>query len=313
VTWTAIRRAAPAMALTTLVLLPFLGKAFTIDDTLFLCQAEHVLVDPLHPTAFEMIWSEAPVPLRVSSIMPSGRIMAYLLLPSVCLDGAEWAAHLVQLILLLAGITATVLLGLRLGLTPRQAGIAAWLLSATPVALAMAGTAMPDIPAMALGVIGLERLLAWKMEQRWHQGVLAAVALALAALSRSHLALLLGLGAFLLVGGFPDRRSPALHRWRALAPLGLAALITAVALAVTRDPQPQAGGIASSALLFSALANFPPNFVSFLVHWVLVIPLGLPWLLIRRRDVLRSPVLYLAAVGSAAVVLPRSGGAAAFC
>ncbi|MGB9005083.1 MAG: hypothetical protein WCB96_05090, partial [Candidatus Aminicenantales bacterium] len=68
-TWPAIRRAAPAMALATLVLLPFLGKAFTIDDTLFMRQAEHVLVDPLHPTAFEIVWSEAPVPRRVSSIM----------------------------------------------------------------------------------------------------------------------------------------------------------------------------------------------------------------------------------------------------
>jgi hypothetical protein len=33
-------------------LIPFLNKAFTIDDTMFLLQAKHLLSDPLHPTAF---------------------------------------------------------------------------------------------------------------------------------------------------------------------------------------------------------------------------------------------------------------------
>jgi hypothetical protein len=45
--------AALGMLVTALVLLPFLGKAFTIDDTFFMREAQQALRDPLHPTAFD--------------------------------------------------------------------------------------------------------------------------------------------------------------------------------------------------------------------------------------------------------------------
>jgi hypothetical protein len=43
-----------------LALAPFLGKAFTIDDTLFLRVAEHALEQPLSPMAFTYTWAETP-------------------------------------------------------------------------------------------------------------------------------------------------------------------------------------------------------------------------------------------------------------
>ena len=46
----------PAVALCVGALLPFMNKAFTNDDVTFLLQARHVLGDPLHPTAFEMVF-----------------------------------------------------------------------------------------------------------------------------------------------------------------------------------------------------------------------------------------------------------------
>ena len=46
--------AVPAIVVAGLILLPFLNKAFNIDDLTFLLQAEHILKDPWHPTAFEM-------------------------------------------------------------------------------------------------------------------------------------------------------------------------------------------------------------------------------------------------------------------
>ena len=64
--------ALPAILIAVAALAPFHDKAFTIDDTLFLRQVEHVLSDPLHPTAFEMVWSEFPWPTRMSAIIPSG-------------------------------------------------------------------------------------------------------------------------------------------------------------------------------------------------------------------------------------------------
>lgn len=107
----------PAILLASLILLPFLGKAHTIDDVTFLLQAEHVLQDPLHPTAFEMLSDGNRV--RLSSLMVSGPAMAYLLVPSVLLGGAEWAAHLVQFLLVIAAILATVSLAMQLGIDRR--------------------------------------------------------------------------------------------------------------------------------------------------------------------------------------------------
>ena len=55
---TVLRCGAPALLLAVAVLLPYLSKAFTIDDPLFLRSAEQVLRDPLHPTAFSIVWDE---------------------------------------------------------------------------------------------------------------------------------------------------------------------------------------------------------------------------------------------------------------
>src|SRR5437899_11628328 len=100
-------------------------------------------------TAYEMVWSESPAPMRMSAIMPSGPAMAYLLVPCVAAGGAEWIAHVVVILLFGLAIVATAALALRLGLDPAGARAASLLLAATPAAVGMAGTAMPDVPAMA--------------------------------------------------------------------------------------------------------------------------------------------------------------------
>ena len=66
----------PAAAVALAVLLPFLGKAFTIDDVTFLLQAKHILRDPLHPTAMDMVFHG--VRLRLSHELVTGPVMAYL-------------------------------------------------------------------------------------------------------------------------------------------------------------------------------------------------------------------------------------------
>src|SRR5687768_1154321 len=52
----ALRAAAPAAFVAAFALFPFLRKAFSVEDVTFLFQATHVLVDPLHPTAFNMVF-----------------------------------------------------------------------------------------------------------------------------------------------------------------------------------------------------------------------------------------------------------------
>ena len=310
-----LRCAAPGMIVATAVLLPFLNKAFTIDDTLFLRQAEHLLTDPLHPTAFEMVWSEAPVPRRVSQFMPTGPIMAYLLLPAVVLDGAEWAAHAVQIAMMGMAVFATATLGRRMGLGNAQATMAGILLATTPAALAMAGTAMPDVPAMALGALGLERLYAWKQQRRWHQCLVAAAALALAPLARPHLVLMLFIGGLVMAGDARHWRQWSAVKWFRFLPIVLAPLITFVLMAMTRDPEGGTADVSRAAWQLSSINLWRINLIAFAIHWVLVLPRAIPWVLLRGGSLLTRPSLFaaLAALAAAtALAVSSSAGRSAF-
>jgi len=292
--------AAVALALPFAVLAPFHHKAFTIDDTLFMLQARHAIADPLHPTAFEVVWYD--VPARLSGIMPSGPVMSWLLVPAALAGGAEWIAHALVATTFAAAVLGTILLARRLGLDDGCAAAAGLLLAVTPAAIAMAGTAMPDVPAMAFGVCGLERLLAWKQHRRPHQAICAAMLLGLAPLARLHLLLLLAPGAILLLDSLPaqsSRRAILRPLW---VPVAAAPVVSAVIMLVTRDPG-GAGGLASSAGAFSSLQSLAPNLVAFGTHCVLVIPLAIPWMLIHPGTLRRRLRVYVVTAIGAAVVL----------
>lgn len=306
--------AAPALLIAGLALLPFFNKPFTIDDVTFLLQAQHMLKDPLHPTAFNMVFHGDPI--RLSSGLVSGPVMATLLLPTVMHGGAEWIAHLTQLAMLILGILATAALTLRLGLGRVQAGVATLLVCCSPAVLGMASTSMPDVPAMAFGTLGIERLLSWRQSRGTAAGVAsglgAALALALAVLSRPHLLLLLGVGALLLIDD--ARWSAGWRRWPAtlfsgaIVPLGLALLLLLGFNFVTRDPV--AGHhVAGTTLSRMHLDRVPFNLVSFISQWVVMFPLAIPWIVIHRKRFFRQRrnrvVLLLAAALS--VVLTPGG------
>jgi hypothetical protein len=261
------------MLLAVLVFAWFRDKAYTIDDTLFLRQAEQLTRDPLHPTAFDLSWLDAPA--RMSSIMPSGPVMAYLLLPSVLGGAREPWAHLVVCAMMLLAIFCTVRLALRLEFPVEDAALAGLVLASTPSVLAMSTTVMPDVPAMALGVLGVERLDAFLRERRWHQGVAAALGLALAALTRSHLLVLVGAAALLVW-----RREEKPRPWW---PLGAALLLFWLGMRVTRDPSPGGLDIAGAAQRFMTWRKLDCNLLGFACDCVLVMPLGLGWLALRGR------------------------------
>jgi hypothetical protein len=285
--WTRVLSlAAPGALLAAILLLPFAGKAFTIDDTVFMRQAEWVLSDPLHPSALTMVWSEIPRPLRLSQVMPTGPLMAWLLAPAAAAGGSEIVAHLIQILLLVVAVVEVAALALRLGFDDDVARLASLLLASTPAVLGMAGTAMPDVAAMTFALVGIERLCAWSDEGRVAQGVAAALALGLAPLARSHVALLLGLAPFLLERPW---RGSAWKRWW---PVVAAPLVTALLVVVTRDPQGGSADIAAAAGRFSSLANVRSNAAAFGVHWVLLFPLGIAWTVARGRPFWLSPFPY---------------------
>jgi len=290
----ALRAALPAIALALFALAPFLTKAFTIDDTLFLLQARHLLVDPLHPTAFDGVFSMASE--RMSNVTASGPAMPYLLVPCLALGGAEWAAHLVQIFLLALGLVATAALSLRFGLRFETSRAATLLVATCPAVLGMAGTAMPDVPAMAFGVLGVERAVAWARDKRAHQAVTASFALALAALCRSHLVLLLGVAALACVGEFLRPNAWARLRWMDWFPLLACPVLIASALVLTSDPKSAATAIVGASHRFVHLDAVPGNFIAYLAHWVVAIPLALPWAALHPRRIFVRPVLYAATV-----------------
>jgi hypothetical protein len=300
ITRTALWHAIPGVLVAVLVLVPFRDKAFTIDDHVFMFLAEHATVEPLRPTGFEMVWGDVPGRMHLAS----GPVMAWLLVPSVLAGGAEWVAHGVQLALLALAVFGTVALGLRLGLAAPWAMGAGFLLASTPAALAMAGTAMPDVPAMALGVIGIERLVAWRQERRAHQAVLAVLFLGLAPLARPHLVLLLGIGGLLLAA--PSASATPRFRLLDWLPLAAAPVLTAAIALAVRDPHPAAAGIvaATASVSSTAIARIAPNAIAFPIHWVLALPLAIPWILLRPRSVAARWPAFAVAAGGALLVLP---------
>jgi hypothetical protein len=299
--WPAI----PAMLLALVLVGPFHDKAFTIDDTLFLKQAAHAVVDPLHPSAFHMVWDEN-VPVRVSSM--SGPVMPWLLVPAVLTKHPESVAHATQLVLFLLALLATVSLALRFGLHPAWAMASGLLLAAAPAVLAMAGTAMPDVAAMALGILGLERLVAWRDAGRAHQGLSAAALLGLAPLARSHLVLLLGIGLLLVAGDFLVNRTAWRNAPRPVwLPLAAAPLLTAAVIIAIRDPSSGTAALVTAPSRLSSATHLIPNSVAFATHWVLALPLAIPWALLRPMPLLHRWWAIAGAMVVASLLLQLTG------
>ena len=169
------RLAAPAFLWIAVVCAVFSDKAFTIDDPFFLAQANQVLEEPLNPSGFDIVWG--PKLGRASEVSPTGPGMAYILAPTAALGGREWVAHLTVFAFLAAGAWVAVAMARRLGATPNEARLVSLALVSVPTVLAMAGTAMPDVPAMAVGLLGLERTLAFRDGRRTTQGIAVSFAL----------------------------------------------------------------------------------------------------------------------------------------
>ncbi|MEO8096340.1 MAG: hypothetical protein ABI811_01465 [Acidobacteriota bacterium] len=299
----AFRLAAPAMLIAFLLLAPFYDKAFTIDDPLFLNGARQILSNPLQPGSFDIVW-DRDVAIRMSAGSTiTGPIDAYLLVPSVLAGGSEPIAHLMVFLLLCGSAAATVSIALRLGYEGWRAACAAVLLVSTPAVLGMASNNMPDLPAMAFGVMAVERFFAWESDGRVGQAITAALLLAVAFLTRSHMVLLLGvLGLPPLLRAYYSKpgqgRSSAVRWW--WLPLASALIIALLFQIATRDTSQRAViGLEMLPALFD-WHWIPRNLIAFGVHWVLAFPLGIVWLALRWQA-LRW---YLAALLTAGWFLP---------
>jgi hypothetical protein len=291
--------ALPGILLAIACLIPFLNKAYTIDDPPFLLEARQILKTPLHPWSFPICWMGETCVAQAGDLGAGARegLMGYLLVPVILTGGVEWLAHLLQIVWCCVVVIEMVKLALRLGFPRVQAAFCGAFIVAIPPFLVMANTAMPDILALALGLTGIERLLAWKIDRRWHQAAISGLALGLAPYARPHLALFLPLGALLLFDGVKIRE--AVSQFRRQSALWTPILISVVVLtAVNIFFGQRNAGVGPRNVEFGL--NFGLNYILFnlfaYLHYLsFPIPFTAVWLIAnwRRARVLLVPLAIL--------------------
>jgi len=127
-------------------LLPFSGKAFNIDDTLFVYVARQITQHPLDPYGFKINWYRDAVPMAVETKNPP--LASYYLAAAASLVGwSERALHLAFLVPGLAVVLGTYRLAQRFTGSPFLAAIATLL---TPGFLVSANSVMCDVMMLAL-------------------------------------------------------------------------------------------------------------------------------------------------------------------
>lgn len=296
----------PALLLAGICLLPFLNKPFLIDDSWYLTMSRQILKHPAHPMDFLICWNDSGMSgeCREASDFASGNPLlgqigqGYALLPTVLGGAHEWIAHLTQLSLAWIALLAMTSLTLRLGWSRRCAIVASLLLVAIPPFLPMASTAMPDILATALAILAMERLAAWKSEGRWTQAAAAAITLGLAGFARSHLVLLLPLGAVFLLDSLDPQEILVQMRQKfwLWAPIFAGACIVAVIFLTLREHNPGSRFVPLIANGRSSVRNL----FTYLLFLAFPLPLAAVWL-VSRVGIGR---LMTAALTTAAALIP---------
>lgn len=305
--WAVLACAWPALLLAFACLLPFLNKAFLIDDPYFLAMAGQILKHPTHPMDFEVCWNIVDRCSRAYELTPGNVLMGYVLVPTVLAGSREWVAHATQLVFVCIAIVAMTSLVLRLGWSRRHAIAGALLLVAIPPFLPMASTAMPDVLAAATALVAIERLIAWRAERRWHQGLAAAIALGLAGIARAHLALMVPLGAFVLVESVRPRQILLQVRrgFRLWIPVLAGGAVLAAIILATRERNL---GL-DPPVLFSGKQNIPRNLLSYALYFSFPLPLVSVWIVsrwkIERERVVRA---LLTAIFVGAIAPSKVGG-----
>jgi hypothetical protein len=298
----------PGILLVLCCLVPFLNKAFTIDDPCFLLEARQILKTPLQPMSFPICWLASETCVRKAGSLGPGSaqaLMGYALVPAIVAGGAEWVAHTVQIALACIAVIEMVRLALWLGCGRILAGAAGLLLAAIPPFLPMASTAMPDVLGLALGLTGMERLFAWKSEHRRLQALIAGLMLGLAPWARPHWVMLLPLASIWLFDEF--RFSSMLNQFRRQtylwAPIFLAVCILLVVNLATwqRGPsldarQTQAQG-----------EHISRNLFTYFLYLAVPIPIAAVWLVAHWRKI---PFLLFPAVAFAGLTARTAGGLA---
>jgi hypothetical protein len=150
-TWTPRRSRALLATLTVLCLLPFVGKAYHVDDTLFVWVGQQVVRHPGDPYGFPVVWYSTEMPM--AEVTKNPPLTCYFIaLAGACFGWSEVALHLAFLVPAL--VTVLGIYELARGLTRRPLLAAAATLVA-PAFLVSATSVMSDVPMLACWVVAL--------------------------------------------------------------------------------------------------------------------------------------------------------------
>lgn len=155
-----LRDALLIAALVVVSLLPFIGKAFHIDDPVVLLVANQILSDPLDFYGLTVNWSGFTTPVWLANNNPP--LLSFYVAALAAVGGwGERALHVGMMAPAVVLAVGTYLLSRRLSASPRTAALAAWTM---PVVLVSSTTVMSDamllagwVVAVWLWVEGLER------------------------------------------------------------------------------------------------------------------------------------------------------------
>ncbi|MGA2714057.1 MAG: hypothetical protein ABSG41_13195 [Bryobacteraceae bacterium] len=298
----------PGILLVLCCLVPFLNKAFTIDDPCFLLEARQILKTPLQPMSFPICWTASETCVKNTGSFGIGSaqaLMGYALVPVILAGSAEWVAHAIQMILACIAVIEMVRLALWFGCSRILACAAGLLLAAIPPFLPTASTAMPDMLGLTLGLAGMERLFAWKSEHRRSQALIAGLMLGLAPWARPHWAMLLPLVSIWLFDefGFSSMVNQFRRHTYLWAPVLLAVCVLLTVNLITRPRGP----FLDAGHPLTEDAHPSRNLFAYLLYLAVPIPIAAVWLISHWRKI---PFLLFPAIAFAALTVSAAGGLA---
>lgn len=198
------------------LLLPFVGKAFHIDDPIFLWTAEQIAISPTDFFGFDVNWYGFIEPMHVVNKNPP-LVSYYLALVAALAGWSEVALHIGMLLPALALSLGMFRLAGRFCDEPFAAAIMAL---ATPVYLVSATSLMSDVPMLALWCWSLEIFLRGIETDRLRDFVTAGCLMGLCVLAKYFGLALIPL---VLVYGFARRRAPG--RWLTSVAIAIAIVV----------------------------------------------------------------------------------------
>jgi 4-amino-4-deoxy-L-arabinose transferase-like glycosyltransferase len=166
--------------LTGAFLLPFLNKAFSLDDPLFIWSADQIRAHPLDPYGLDVNWYGDVAPMHETTQNPPGAAYVIALASALC-GRSEPALHVVFCAIAFIAIAGTYRLAALL--SPRPL-LAAMMTLFAPAFLVLAGTIMSDVLMLALWVWAIYFWLRAVKEDHWRCAWLAALLASAAILSK---------------------------------------------------------------------------------------------------------------------------------